>query len=107
MKNSKSFLLLLSFFMLSIGAIQGQSKRFVEKQKSIAKDMVEKRHKSTQVMVDKVFSFAELGFHEVESSSYLTSILEEAGFEIMYGISNIPTAWFAKWSNGKGPTIAL
>lgn len=93
--------------MLSIGVIQGQSKRFVEKQKSIAKDMVEKRHKSTQVMVDKVFSFAELGFHEVESSSYLTSILEEAGFEIMYGISNIPTAWFAKWSNGKGPTIAL
>ena len=58
-------------------------------------------------MVDKVFSFAELGFHEVESSKYLTSILEKANFKIEYEISDIPTAWFAKWSNGSGPIIAL
>ena len=58
-------------------------------------------------MVDKVFSFAELGFHEVESSKYLSNILENANFEIDYQISGIPTAWFAKWSNGEGPIIAL
>ena len=32
--------------------------------------------KQAQVMVDMVFSFAELGFQEVETSKYLTSVLE-------------------------------
>ena len=58
-------------------------------------------------MVDKIFSFAELGFQEVESSKYLTGILEKQGFKIERGISDIPTAWFATWSNGPGPVIAL
>ena len=62
--------------------------------------------KDAQVMVDKVFSFAELGFQEVETSKYLTDILKENGFEIEYGISGIPTAWMARWGNGK-PVIAL
>lgn len=58
-------------------------------------------------MVDKIFSFAELGFQEKESSAYLTGILGENGFQITNSVSNIPTAWFAKWSNGEGPVIAL
>ena len=62
--------------------------------------------KDAQVMVDKVFSFAELGFQEIETSKYLTEILKDNGFEIEYGISGIPTAWMAKWGNGK-PVIAL
>ncbi len=60
----------------------------------------------TQVMVDKVFSFAELGFQEFETSNYLTGILEENEFEIERGISGVPTAWFAKWGSGK-PIITL
>ena len=83
------------------------SKSFARKQKEAVAEQVQASHKQTQVMVDKVFSFAELGFHETESSKYLTGILEDAGFEIEYGISNIPTAWWAKWSQGEGPVIAL
>jgi aminobenzoyl-glutamate utilization protein B len=67
---------------------------------------VEKRAKDAQVMVDMVFSFSELGFHETETSAYLTKILEENGFVIERGIAGIPTAWIAKWGNGK-PFIAL
>ena len=62
--------------------------------------------KEAQVMVDEVFSFAELGFQEKETSAYLTGILEKNGFTIQRGISGIPTAWLAKWGNGK-PLIAL
>jgi aminobenzoyl-glutamate utilization protein B len=69
--------------------------------------LVEKDAKMSQVMVDKIFSFAELGFQEVESSKYLTGILEQNGFEIEMGVSGIPTAWFATWKNGDGPVIAL
>jgi len=90
-----------------LSAQKNYSKSFIRKQKEAAAKMVQQRHKMSQVMVDKVFSFAELGFHEVESSNYLTGILEDAGFEVTRGISGIPTAWVARWSNGEGPVIAL
>jgi len=60
----------------------------------------------TQVMVDMIFSFAELGFQEEETSKYLTGILEKEGFKIERGIAGIPTAWMATWGSGK-PVIAL
>ncbi len=62
--------------------------------------------KQAQVMVDMVFSFAELGFQEVETSKYLTGILEKEGFKIERGIAGIPTAWVATYGSGK-PVIAL
>ncbi|MDX1408139.1 MAG: peptidase dimerization domain-containing protein [Saprospiraceae bacterium] len=69
---------------------------------------IDGRAKDAQVMVDKVFSFAELGFQELETSRYLTDILAANGFSIEHGISGIPTAWMARWSHGTGqPVIAL
>ncbi|RYZ47481.1 MAG: amidohydrolase, partial [Sphingobacteriales bacterium] len=62
--------------------------------------------KLAQEMVDQVFSFSELGFQETETSAYLTGILEKNGFTVERGIGGIPTAWMAKWGNGK-PVIAL
>lgn len=79
----------------------------IEKLKTEVASLVEANKKQSQVMVDKIFSFSELGFQEVESSKYLTGILAKNGFEIENSISGIPTAWFATWSNGDGPVIAL
>ena len=67
---------------------------------------VESMTKLTQVMVDKIFSFAELGFQEYETSRYLVSLLREHGFEVEEGVSGIPTAWVARWGSGK-PVIAF
>src|SRR5687767_4454210 len=67
---------------------------------------VEAMRKQTQVMVDMVFSFGELGFQEIETSKYLTGILEKEGFKIERGVAGIPTAWTARWGSGK-PVIAL
>ncbi len=67
---------------------------------------VEGMKKQTQVMIDEVFSFGELGFQEIETSKYLTGILEKGGFQIERGIAGIPTAWMATWGSGK-PVIAL
>lgn len=64
------------------------------------------KYKTAQEMVDMVFSFSELGFQEEESAAYLTGILQKNGFTIEKGIAGIPTAWMAKWGNGK-PVIAL
>ena len=59
-----------------------------------------------QRMNDTVFSFAEPGFQEFETSKYLTAILERNGFKIERNLAGIPTAWMASWGNGK-PVIAL
>ncbi len=79
----------------------------IELMKARVSEIVNANKKLSQVMVDKIFSFSELGFHEKESSNYLTGILEKNGFEIERGLSGIPTAWIAKWSIGNGPVIAL
>src|SRR5690606_15681917 len=67
---------------------------------------VEDRRKLTQVMVDKIFSFSELGFQETETSRYLTGILRDNGFRVETGVSGMPTAWWATWGSGE-PVIAL
>lgn len=67
---------------------------------------VEGMKKQTQVMIDTVFSFGELGFQEVETSRYLTGILEKEGFKIERGVAGMPTCWTASWGSGK-PVIAL
>lgn len=68
---------------------------------------IDGRAKLVQEMVDSIFSFAEPGFQEYETSAYITGILEDNGFEIEMGIAGIPTAWTAIWANGDGPTIGL
>src|SRR5271163_272996 len=69
-------------------------------------DDVDAMKKRSQVMNDMVFSFAELGFQEFETSKYLTEIIEKEGFAVERGIAGIPTAWMATWGSGK-PVIAL
>ena len=67
---------------------------------------VTERAKLAQVMVDKIFSFSELGQQEIETSAYITGILEENGFTVERGVSGIPTAWMARWGSGR-PVISF
>jgi aminobenzoyl-glutamate utilization protein B len=60
----------------------------------------------TQLMIDQVSSFGELGFHEFETSKYLVGVLRKNGFAVEEGVAGIPTAWVATWGSGK-PVIAL
>jgi len=78
----------------------------VEDLKKEAAADVESMKVMTQQMIDQVFSFAELGFQEFETSKYLTAVLEKNGFKIERGYAGIPTAWVATWGSGK-PVIAL
>ena len=110
MKKAKLLLttLLIIGSLFSIQSQEKFSKRKISNLKQEVSHLVEEDKKMTQVMIDKVFSFGELGFHEFETSKYLSKILEENGFDIEYQISGIPTSWLATWSNGEGgPTIAL
>ena len=76
--------------------------------KAEAAQKVEANSKLTQVIVDKLFSFSELAFQEFETQKYLTDLLEEQGFSVeRTDVSGMPSGWWATWSNGKGPVIAL
>jgi aminobenzoyl-glutamate utilization protein B len=79
------------------------------KEKAMKADLagqVESMRGQVQVMIDTIFSFAELGFQEYETSKYLTGMLEAEGFKVEHGIAGIPSAWMATWGSGK-PVIAL
>lgn len=67
---------------------------------------VEAHSKLTQQMVDEIFSFGELGFQEIETSKYITGILEKNGFLVQRGVAGIPTAWVATYGSGK-PVIGF
>ncbi len=56
----------------------------------------------------QIFSLAELGYLETESTGLLQARLEEAGFEIEQGVADIPTAFIARYApHGEGPVIAI
>jgi aminobenzoyl-glutamate utilization protein B len=78
----------------------------VERLKQEAIAAIDQRKDQAQQINDMLFSFAELGFQEVESFKYLTSILEKEGFTVQKGIAGMPTAWVATWGSGK-PVIAI
>src|SRR5262250_1003633 len=78
----------------------------LEALKAEAAKEIDAKAKMIQEMVDQVFSFGELGMQEVETSKYLTGLLEQNGFNVERGVAGIPTAWVAKWGSGK-PVIAL
>jgi len=60
----------------------------------------------TQQIVDQVFSYGELGFQEIETSRYLTSLLEKNSFRVECGVAGIPSSWIASYGTGK-PVIGF
>ncbi len=71
----------------------------------VAQD-IDGRAEFTAQMVDQIFSFAELGFQEFETSKYLVNLLRQSGFTVQEGFAGIPTAFLASWGSGK-PVISL
>ncbi len=67
---------------------------------------IDKRQIFTQQVVDQIYSYSELGFQEVQTSRYVTGILEKNGFSVERGIAGIPTAWVGSYGSGK-PVIAF
>lgn len=76
--------------------------------KKEAIEEVGKRATQVQQMVDQIFSYAELGFQEFETSKYLVGILRKEGFTVEEGVAGIPTAWVATFKQGSGkPAIGF
>jgi len=98
------FGILSALCMPGVLGAQQQANIPAVKQEAVAE--VDKLQTFTQQMVDQIFSFSELGFQEVETSRYVTAILEKNGFQVERGVADVPTAWVASYGNGK-PVIAF
>src|SRR5216684_2436033 len=90
---------MLPFLMLALPAAAATPS--VEAVKQEARAIVRANAVLTQQMVDSIFSFAELGFQETETSAYVTGILEKDGFRVTRGVAGMPTAFVATWGSGK------
>ena len=93
-------------FAMGAAAVPAHAQDELASWKNEVVDAVEAKSKLTQEIVDQVFSFAELGFQEFETSAYLVELLRGEGFTVEEGVAGIPTAWVASWGSGE-PVISL
>ena len=103
MSSRAIFFALVYCLRLSVTSAQVPT---LEALKAEAVSSIDSRKDFTQVMVDSIFSFAELGFQETQTSKFVTEILEKEGFQIQRGVAGMPTAWVASWGKGK-PVIGF
>lgn len=100
-----SFLFCIAI-LLTVRPAKTQELSKLENLKREAASEVVRLQTFTQQMVDQIFSFSELGFHEYETTKYLTGVLEKQGFKVERGVAGMPTAWMATYGSGK-PVIAF
>ncbi|MDG2522925.1 amidohydrolase [Caulobacter segnis] len=55
----------------------------------------------------RIWTLAEVGYQETQSSALLQGELAAAGFKIQSGVAGMPTAFVASFKNGDGPVIAI
>ena len=59
-------------------------------------------------LADSLWDWSEMGYQETRSSAALQEQLREAGFRIETGIADIPTAFVARYRQGRGgPVVGL
>ena len=105
MLRTSTLCLSLIAALVASTAGQQQDARLAALKQEVSKD-VDARFTATQQMIDMVFSFGELGYQEIETSKYLTGVLEKNGFRVERNIAGLPTGWVARWGSGR-PVIAL
>lgn len=93
-------LLVVAMLSLSAASAPAQQRPSADALKQEAFEEVGSMRKLSQVMVDSIFSFGELGFQEFETAAYITGILRDEGFEIETGCAGMPTCYVATWGSG-------
>ncbi|MBZ2175016.1 amidohydrolase [Schnuerera sp. xch1] len=104
-------LALLTYTMISPLSVVAAnvSKNVFDKNQQIAIDFLDNSttQKKLAEICDAIWSYAELGLEEYNTSNLLINYLEKEGFEVEKGVAKMPTAFVATYSNGDGPTIGV
>lgn len=97
--KTQIFLMLFLFLIQTISA---------QKQKKYALDWLSQAEvvEDFGKISDKIWSFAELGLQEYQSSDLLIETLEKEGFLVEKGLAGMPTCFVATYGSGK-PVIGI
>ncbi|MDO9489824.1 MAG: amidohydrolase, partial [Sphingomonadaceae bacterium] len=72
----------------------------------VALDRIDRDAAKNAETAKAIWTLAEVGYQETQSSALLQKQLRDAGFRIEAGVAGIPTAFTATWGSG-GPVIAV
>ena len=75
--------------------------------KSAVASFIDERADRYGEVAQKIWDLAEVGYRETESAGLLAATLEDAGFTVEMGVGGMPTAFVARWSQGRGPVIGI
>lgn len=92
------YLNIISLFIFTVSSAQSNYK-------SILKD-IDNDGEAYSKIAQQIWSYAEMGYQEEQSSALLKKTLADQGFEIETGVAEIPTAFVARYGSGQ-PVIAI
>ena len=95
----------LGLFFMATGLVFSQPGEMTSAKKTAAK-WVDKNSKSIQKASKIVWDYAEIALKEHKSAKLLSGMLEEAGFKVERGVSDMPSAFVAEYGKGK-PIVAF
>ena len=77
----------------------------MDKKQFVIQAVEEKKHLILDVS-DRIFDYAELGFHEFKTAELYEKVLKDEGFQVEMELGGMPTAFKAVYGEGK-PVIGL
>jgi aminobenzoyl-glutamate utilization protein B len=95
----KKFLLFGISFCMTLSLLAQKDEKAVIKQ-------LNDRADAYGAIAQEIWSLAEMGYQEEQSSALLQKTLSEEGFKIRQGVAGIPTAFIAEFGSGT-PVIAI
>lgn len=102
--KSLKILSLIFFSFASLNSWAQATK--LSKDKAAVIQKIDERKQEFGDIAQQIWSLAELGYQEYESSKILKEKLKSEGFEIKEGVAEIPTAFVASYGSGK-PVVAI
>jgi len=111
--NRKSTIRILLVVLITLSCVslpfsQGKEKIKIAKEKQLVLNWLSQPQTVEKFgkISDAIWSYAELGLQEYNSSKLLADTLEQAGFNVERGVAGMPTCFVASYGSGK-PVIGL
>jgi len=101
----KSFLKSCLSSCLSIWLVVASASAHADDRADIL-EFLDSRYDQTASIAKQIWTHAEVGYQEYQSSQLLQDTLQAEGFKIEAGVAGIPTAFVASYGSG-GPIIAI
>lgn len=90
----------------ALGVNQAQAQVQVLSRAEFVQQQVEAKRQQATQLADSLWSWAEMGYQEHQSSKAMRQMLKREGFDIKTGIAGLPTAFVASYGSG-GPVIGI